>query len=265
MKKVFLNILRSPIVDSVKSQTYLNGLIDKSLSENAHSLAYQESAGDEAFHERLIEGYLISSAESISTQIGDYLSNERFELTGDNSVILDFSDNSRVTYTLLVSDRFNESYTSSLARLVSRYIEHEILSKWWLPIKEKQGLVYEKMLKNDLNDILRCFNKVAPNAPVYPYTESLKMQDSIEIHIPKDTERSKFKDYSLEIDYEIDDGSIDDIEVFGFNRNFKAAKSDNGKILVTPLGFGEGKFSVWSKHMEAETRKEVIVKIDEQV
>ena len=263
MKKIFLNILRSPIVDSVKSQTYLKGLIDKSINENAHSLAYQESAGDECFHERLIEGYLVSSAESISTQIGDYLSNE-FNITGDNSVILDYSDNSCIKYTLLVSDRFNESYTTSLARLVSQYIEHETLSKWWMPINEKQGSIYENMLKKDLLDILRCFNKVAPKAPIYPYTEEIRI-GNVEILIPKGTEKRDFKDFSSEITYEIDEDSIDDIEISRSKGVFKAEKVEEGKILIIPICLGVGSFFVWSKHKEAETKKEVIVRIDEQV
>ena len=47
MKTITLNLLRSVIMDGVKIDTHIKGLIDKSADERATSLAYQETAGDE--------------------------------------------------------------------------------------------------------------------------------------------------------------------------------------------------------------------------
>lgn len=268
MKKIFLTILRSPIIDAVKSQTYLRGLIDKSMDERAHQLAYQESAGDEDFHMRMLEGYLVNAAETFATQVGDYLSTETIGRTGNNAITTDFSESSSVKYTLFVSDRFNESYTTSLARFVSKFIEHKMLVMWWTPINEKQSVVYEKFIENDLSDIKRCFNKVAPSAPVYPYTTKLQVDTSeLSIEVPigfRSLMPEEKRNLAVKLGYTIDELSIDDIEFAGRLRGLcHVEKVNEGELIIEPLGIGEGNLYLWSRHMEAETKISVKIRIRE--
>ena len=86
MKTITLNILRSVVMDGVKIDTHIRGLIDKSADEKATSLAYQETAGDEDEHERKLFASMVSAAESLSTIFSDYLGYKQ-QSNGDNSVI----------------------------------------------------------------------------------------------------------------------------------------------------------------------------------
>ena len=110
MKTINLTLLRSVIIDEVKIDSHIKGLIAKATDENASSVAYQQTAGDEDEHERKLLASLVSNAESLATIFSDYLGYKQND-NGDNSVIVDFADTGKILYTLYVSDRFNENYT----------------------------------------------------------------------------------------------------------------------------------------------------------
>lgn len=258
MKTIHLNIIKSTVLDAVKSETYITGLKDKAVDGKANALAYQESAGDDMFHERKLERTLVTAAGKLSTLIGDYLSTDN-QTTGDNSVEMDFSDTSMVKYKLIVSDRFNESYTDTLARLVSKFIEDQMLVLWWTPIKESSAALYQQFVNSDLEDIQRCFNKIAPKAPVYPYTTRLSVdRTNIEIDIPNG---ESFSDHTTSLFYEIDDNVIDDIEYRVLSGLVIVDKFKEGEFRLYPLCFGEATFVVYSRHKEAETRKYITVNV----
>ena len=267
MKTITLNILRSVVMDGVKIDTHIRGLIDKSTDERATSLAYQETAGDEDEHERKLFASMVSAAESLSTIFSDYLGYKQ-QSNGDNSVIVSYDDTDKIVYTLFVSDRFNENYTESLARLSSSYISLSMLMDWYDVVNPKQSEIYEKAASKKLMDIKRCFNKLPPSPPKYPFTQNLTTdKDEVVITLPKDyfkVERSMSELISHEvvINYTIDDNTVDDV-VYNTNiGNFAIVnRATFGAVNIVPTGIGKGVIVIWSRHMEATTRKTINVEV----
>lgn len=267
MKTITLNILRSVVMDGVKIDTHIRGLIDKSTDERATSLAYQETAGDEDEHERKLFASMVSAAESLSTIFSDYLGYKQ-QSNGDNSVIVSFDDTDKIVYSLFVSDRFNENYTESLARLSSSYISLSMLMDWYDVVNPKQSEIYEKAASKKLMDIKRCFNKLPPSPPKYPFTQNLTTdKDEVVITLPKDyfkVERSMSELIAHEviINYTIDDNTVDDV-VYNTNiGNFAIVnRATFGAVNIVPTGIGKGVIVIWSRHMEATTRKTINVEV----
>lgn len=267
MKTITLNILRSVVMDGVKIDTHIRGLIDKSTDERATSLAYQETAGDEDEHERKLFASMVSAAESLSTIFSDYLGYKQ-QSNGDNSVIVSYDNTDKIVYTLFVSDRFNENYTESLARLASSYISLSMLMDWYDVVNPKQSEIYEKAASKKLMDIKRCFNKLPPSPPKYPFTQNLTTdKDEVVITLPKDyfkVERSMSEliAHEVVINYTIDDNTVDDV-VYNTNiSNFAIVnRATFGAVNIVPTGIGKGVIVIWSRHMEATTRKTINVEV----
>ena len=267
MKTITLNILRSVVMDGVKIDTHIRGLIDKSTDERATSLAYQETAGDEDEHERKLFASMVSAAESLSTIFSDYLGYKQ-QSNGDNSVIVSFDDTDKIVYSLFVSDRFNENYTESLARLSSSYISLSMLMDWYDVVNPKQSEIYEKAASKKLMDIKRCFNKLPPSPPKYPFTQNLTTdKDEVVITLPKNyfkVERSMSEliAHEVVINYTIDDNTVDDV-VYNTNiGNFAIVnRATFGAVNIVPTGIGKGVIVIWSRHMEATTRKTINVEV----
>lgn len=271
MKSITLHILRSVVIDKVKVETHIKGLYDKSADDRASRLAYQETAGDEAEHERKLFNSMVSAAESLATYFSDYLDGNN-QVSGDNAVIVNYDVDSQIIYQLKVSDRFNENYTQSLARLSSEYIANSMLVEWFDTINPKQSEVYSKQLETKLKDIQRCFNKLPPKSPTYPFTQNLTVdKETVEIVFPKNyfkTEHSfaELIKYEAIINYTIDENCIDDIEFMGSVKNFCTLNKNFGIINIVPTGLGEGTITVWSRHMEAQTKKNIklVIRYEEE-
>ncbi|MGM9734515.1 MAG: hypothetical protein ACI3YT_10415 [Prevotella sp.] len=271
MKNITLNILRSVVIDKVKVDAHIKGLYDKAVDERASKMAYQETAGDEAEHERKLFNSMISAAESLATQFTDYL-DDCNQVTGDNAVIVCYDVDSEIIYKLRVTDRFNENYTSSLARLSSEYIAYSMLVEWYDTINPKQSEIYAKQMENKLNDIKRCFTKLPPKAPTYPFTQTLSVdKGSVEIVFPKNYFKTEhpFEELikrEVVINYTIDENCIDDIEFMGSVKGFCVLNKGMGLINIIPTGLGEGTITIWSRHMEAQTKKNIklVIRYEEE-
>ena len=200
-ESIKLTLIKSLILESVKNETFQKGKFDKAVDAKAVTAAYVEQAGNEAYHERILQRSLYTSLEELKTHLSDYLSSVGGTTADNNIDTEETADN--IILTLVVSDRFNRGYTDSLARLSSKYIEEAMLMDWWRPVNEKQSAMYANFVERDLAAIKRCFNKTAPVAPTVPYTTKLDVVgSSICIGIGE----------AYTITYSISDGAIDDIE-----------------------------------------------------
>lgn len=159
-KTLKIEIIRSVIIDAVKTDTHIKGTIDKSLDERASRAAYNETAGDEAYHERKIDRTITASAENLVAEISDMLS-------GNAEVQASFDDSEKIKISVGVDARFNTSFAPTLARLSSEYITNYVLVLWWGAITNGQNQVqfYTQLSNSYLNSIRKCFNKMAPAAP----------------------------------------------------------------------------------------------------
>lgn len=220
-----LTLSKSLIINSVKNETFLGGQVKKAADDKLITEAYHEQAGDEQYQERLLERGLYTNLEELKTYLSDYLADSG-QSSADN--LYSEVDGDSIVLSIVVSERFNRSYTTSLARLSSKYIEEAMLMDWWKPINEKQSALYAQFIERDLAAIKRCFNKTAPVAPTATYTTFLNVTGSA-IDIGVGEEHT--------VTYAISDGAIDDIEAMAAD------------TLVCTIGRSEQGFTVIGRQL----------------
>ena len=146
---------------------------------------------------------------------------------------------------LVVSERFNKSYTSSLARLSSKYIEESMLMDWWKPLNEKQSALYGQFVERDLAAIKRCFNKTAPVAPSYQYPTTLSVTGSaVDIGVGEETT----------VTYTISEGAIDDIEIRIEDEHLITAGRARNGFTIIGRQLGNTYIQLYSRHNEELTQ-----------
>ena len=238
---ITLTLLKPLIIESVKNETFQKGKFDKAVDQKAISMAYVEQAGNESYHERILERTLYTSLEELKTHLSDYLSTDG-GTTADN--ITSSEEGEQIIITLVVGDRFNHGYTDSLAKLSSKYVEECMLMDWWRPINEKQSLLYANFVERDLAAIKRCFNKTAPVAPTYQYTTSLEVEaSSIDIGVGEEAT----------VTYIISGGAIDDIEIRIEDRQICGAGRSREGFTIVGRQLGHTYVQLYSRHDESIT------------
>lgn len=172
-KIVKITLIRSLAVNSAKNETFLKGMLDKAASDKAITVAYHEQAGDEEYHERMLARAFYTSVEKLKTWFADYL-------TGSGSVadnpLVDNEETETKEIILTVSDRFNDSYVKTLARLAQKYVEDRMVHLWWSSIDEKKSAFYAQLAEEGLEGIRRCFSKTAPTAPTYDFPTAITLR-----------------------------------------------------------------------------------------
>ena len=234
---ITLTIIKSLVMESVKNETYKRGQFDKALDPKAMAAAYHEQAGDEAYHERILERSLYSSVEELKSHLYDYIVADGFS-SADNS-ISSSDDGNNIIISLTVSSRFNKAYTQTLARVGAEYITNDMLFLWWTPINEKQAAFYAQLVERNLASIKRCFNKTAPVAPTYQYPTSLTSPGtSIDIGIGEE----------YTVTYAISDGAIDDIEVRIEDKKLIDAFRSSDGFTICGKQLGHTYITLYSRH-----------------
>ena len=231
-----LTLSKPIILNSVKNETFFRGQVIKGADQKLITEAYHEQAGDEAYQEAILSRGLYTNLEELKTHFSDYLTSAG-QSSGDNIYSEETGDN--IVITLKVSDRFNTGYTSSLAKLSSKYIEEAMLMDWWKPINEKQSALYAQFVERDLAAIKRCFNKTAPVAPTYQYPTTLTtIGTAIDIGVGEE----------YTVTYAISDGAIDDIEVkIGDANLIEAGRTEEG-FTVKGKQLGHTLVQLYSRH-----------------
>ena len=233
---ISLTLNKPLILNSVKNETFLRGQVVKAADQKLITEAYHEQAGDEAYQEALLNRGFYTNLEELKTHFSDYLTSTG-QSTGDN--IYSGEDGDNVVISLVVSDRFNTGYTTSLARLSSKYIEEAMLMDWWKPINEKQSALYSQFVERDLAAIKRCFNKTAPAAPTYKYATTLEVPGSaIDIGIGEEHT----------VTYAISDGAIDDIEIRIEDQHLISAGRNLEGFTVIGRQLGHTYIELYSRH-----------------
>ena len=233
-----LTLSKSLIIESVKNETFLRGQVEKAADDKLITQAHHEQAGDETYQERILNRGFYTNLEELKTHFSDYLTSSG-QSSADNIYTDEEGDN--IVISLVVSDRFNTGYTTSLARLSSKYIEEAMLTDWWKPINEKQSALYLQFVERDLAAIKRCFNKTAPAAPSYKYPTFLDVNGSA-IDIGVGEEHT--------VTYAISDGAIDDIEVRVEDTNICGAGRTADGFTVIGRQLGHTYAQLYSRHNE---------------
>jgi hypothetical protein len=234
---ITLTIIKSLIMESVKNETFKRGQFDKALDPKAAAAAYHEQAGDEAYHERILERSLYASVEELKTHLYDYIATDGTS-TADNSISSKV-EGDNIVISLAVSARFNKAYTQTLARVGAEYITNDMLFLWWTPINEKQASFYAQLVERNLAAIKRCFNKTAPTAPTVPYTKKLETTGSaIELAVGEEAT----------VTYEITSGAIDDIECRVEDKTLIDTGRSKEGFLVRGRQSGHTYIQLYSRH-----------------
>lgn len=254
-KKITLRLVISLIMEAVKGETLIKGRVDKATDDKAAALAYQEEAGDEQFHVRKLYRTMYTSLEELKGVMGDYLDSGTLS-GGDNVYTVVSTDTDSIELTLSVSDRFNNSFVSSLARLCSKYIEDKMLFLWWGTFNQKQAEHYARLVESDEKAVQRCFTKTAPEVPSTPYTTSIRTDMGDVYRIPVNSEDT--------LTYIIDSACLDDVEAVSDSPGVLSlgGRVKNGFTVVSH-GAGMARVTLYSRHDEDVSHTVTVVVYDD--
>lgn len=245
MKTIQLNLIPSLIIEAVKGETFLKGKVDKAADEKAVSLAYNEQAGDDVYHNRKLQRGLTDGLEKLKTYLSDVLETSGGNTIADNSIssTLD-NDYDTLVIELCVTDRFNLGYTDSLARLSARFITNAMILDWYQVFNPQLAQAYAQRVDGDKLDILRCFNKVTPKVPTYQYTSSITPKVNGEVV----DALSLVQGGSVLVEYELSTHAVDDVDAkAGDNGLIVVERKPNG-FLVTAKFTGSTSLTLYSRH-----------------
>ena len=117
---------------------------------------------------------MFSQIEVLKTFFADYL-------TGGGNVAedatIDSTEADGVTEILLnVSDRFNNGYVKTLARMSQKFVEDRMVYLWWLSVSKEYAAIYNTAAEEDRIIIMNCFHKTAPEAPTYKFPTAIEVR-----------------------------------------------------------------------------------------
>jgi hypothetical protein len=242
MQLVKLHIITSLIIEAVKAETYIRGAVVKAADDKTNAMVYQSQAGDEKVHERKLMRNLYHATEELKTYLTDYLDIIGYA-NADNNIESTIDEAAQtLDIEIIVSERFNKSYTESLARLCSRYIEDSMIISWFLPVDPNQAQVYRMSLETTKQAIQRCFNKLPPIVPAIPYPYSIT---------PSVLEHTMNPNHRLKVTYAIGDDAIDDVQAKSSDTSIASVRRTGSKIFsIYSHLTGEATITLFSKHKE---------------
>ena len=256
-------IIKSVVMEAVKSTTYLKAKIDTAADEKAAKVSFNEAAGDDEVHERTLTHDFDTALEVLKTIFVDYLVPTP-QTIGDNAIYYGSGTDDIVEFTLSVSRRYNGTLTDALARLSARYVEDYMIYQWWLKTTNlKQAEPYQATLASDEIAIRKCFVMSGPVVPTVPYPTELTAKvngEGVEGEITLE------KGEEATLSYSLNDGAIDDIE----------ARSSDPCILevhrmqephtfwLRPLNTGVAYVTLFSRHSD-KLKTEIEVTIAKEV
>ena len=242
MQLVRLHIITSLIIEAVKAETYIRGAVVKAADDKTNAMVYQSQAGDETVHERKLKRTLYTATEELKTYLSDYLDIIGYA-NADNNIESTIDEAAEtLDISLIVSDRFNKSYTDSLARLCSRFIEDNMIISWFLTVDPNQAQVYRLSLETTKQAIQRCFNKLPPNLPPIPYPYKITLDV---------TEWNAEPNHRKKVTYTIGDDAIDDVQAKSSDTSIATVERTGAKIfsIYSHLA-GTAVITIYSKHKE---------------
>lgn len=257
-------IIKSVVIEAVKSTTYLKAKVDSAADENAVKVGFNEAAGDDEVHENMLTHDFQTALEMVKTLLAEYLV-PTAQSVGDNIIYYNDKDDDIVEFVLNASRRCNGTLTDTLARLVAKYVEDYMIFQWWTKTTNlKQAEIYQASLAVDEKSIRRCFVLSGPTLPTIPYTQHLtaKVDGSEEDGAVTIALENKEETIS----YSIDNGAIDDIE----------ARSDDPSVLdihrspepytfsLNPVNTGVAIVTLFSRHSD-KLKVEVEVTVAKEV
>jgi hypothetical protein len=164
-----LTLDKTLIIEGVKADTYITGQIDKSADsvKNA-SLAYNEQAGDDEYHERKLLRTLRGAVGKFEAHLAEFV-----DTSADDSITDNLTSTTTDTFWIKVkvSDRYNSGLAVPMASLAMEYIINMMLYAWWQSIKPNLAKDYIAFANESLMSIRLCLAKTAPDTSSNNYED----------------------------------------------------------------------------------------------
>ncbi len=142
---------RRLIEEAVKNETFLYAQTEGKKNSDTPE-RYQRQAGDEQYHQRILEKNILRALNKLVAQFPD----AHFNL---------FADSRTIDVAFCISKRFNRGFRNTVAQLASDFIEDEAVARWYHAFDSEKAKVYQKYADNVLESIKNCFVKVRPRRP----------------------------------------------------------------------------------------------------
>lgn len=243
-------IIKSVVFEAVKSTTYLKSKIDSSADERNIKTGFQEAAGDDEVHERILTHDFQTALEMTKTILAEYIV-PTAQTVGDNIIYYNDKDDDIVEFVLNASRRCNGTLTDTLARLVAKYVEDYMVYQWWLKTTNlKQAEPYQATLALDEQSIRRCFVLSGPVVPTVPYTKNLTAKVDGSDNGGGVTIELDNKETTLS--YSIDDSAIDDIEARSSEPSILEVQRsvEPHAFCLVPVNTGVATVTIFSRHSD---------------
>ena len=173
-KTIKIQIIHELAMKSAKDETYQKAVVDKAVDPKLVAAAFHEMAGNEAYHEAMLKRSMLTQIEMLKTSFSNYLTGDGLLAT---DATIDSTESNGITEILLsVSDRFNNGYTKTLARLSQKFVEDRMIQMWWMPVSKEFTAIYAQAAAEDMEGIQTCFHKTAPAAPHYKWPTGIEMK-----------------------------------------------------------------------------------------
>lgn len=236
-KTLKITLVKPLIIESVKNETFQRGQFDKT-DLRLTTAAYHEQAGDEPYHERMLQRSLYWSVASLQSYLAQYLA-DAFAVDGQDNVSKEEVEDT-IIISVTVSERFNPANADPLAKLASEYVENAMLMNWWQPINEKLAASYAVSVERSLAGLKRCFNKLPPAPPQDPYPVYISLHNNFFRIKPGE---------SCTITYATSQCKMDDIDIrIADHRVVKYEMHTAGGFIITGLREGYTEASLVSLH-----------------
>ena len=169
-KTLTLSLNKNLIIEAVKADTYITGLIDKSADgvKNA-PLAYNEQAGDDTYHQRKLTRTLAGAVGSLEANLAEFVDSATDN--GISDTLASAGEDGAFNIVVLVSDRYNNGLAFPIAQLSQEYVVNKMLYYWWQSIRPALAKDYLAFSSESLSNIRLCLAKKAPSISEASYED----------------------------------------------------------------------------------------------
>ena len=165
-KTITLTLKKDLIYEAVKTDTFQRAQAEKSADPvKFASLAYNEAAGDETYHERKLLRLLRSGLAKFVTMMAEFVDSE------GGSITYTLNESNDITVRVVVSDRYQNGLANPLSSLAEDYVVYSMDGMWWLSFDATLANGYFAQADNTLTFLLHCLAKQAPTAAGSSYND----------------------------------------------------------------------------------------------
>ncbi|MEG2151416.1 MAG: hypothetical protein RRY36_09380 [Bacteroidaceae bacterium] len=162
-----INLYKSEIMHEVQNETYLAG--KSRFNGTNNDQIYNMQASDEEAHNNKLLRSMQANIESLKTNLSYYLKDSTGMIANNiQSTIV--GDDDKVVLSLEVTERFNKSYTQTIAELAHKYIANMMIFEWYNATSPGEAKTFFELASNNIKEIKASFFKQPPKRPIHKPT-----------------------------------------------------------------------------------------------